>query len=75
MRKFTAKEINEVAEVFKETLKACTSSKKTGGWFEFDYDNWVPTTKATVSGQEVDLATLPRVRLLLTGFLPTSRKS
>ena len=59
MRKFTAREINEVAEVFKETLKACTSSKKTGGWFEFDYDNWVPTTKATVSGQEVDLATLP----------------
>lgn len=30
MRKFTAREINEVAEVFKATLKACTSSKKTG---------------------------------------------
>ena len=59
MRKLTAKEINEITDVFKATLEACTSSKKTGGWFEFDYDNWVPTTKATVSGQEVDLATLP----------------
>lgn len=30
MRRLTANEVNEIAEVFKATLEACTSSKKTG---------------------------------------------
>nr|DAT47849.1 MAG TPA: hypothetical protein [Caudoviricetes sp.] len=58
MRKLTANEINEIAEVFKETLKACTSSKKAGQEY-FDWKNWKKTTIATIDGQEVDLATLP----------------
>lgn len=58
MRRLTANEVNEIAEVFKATLEACTSSKKTGQEY-FDWKNWKKTTIATIDGQEVDLATLP----------------
>lgn len=50
MRKLTAKEINEITDVFKATLEACssrTAKVKTAG------------TTAEVDGQETDLASLP----------------
>lgn len=50
MRKLTAKEINEITDVFKATLEACssrTAKVKTAG------------TSVEVDGQETDLASLP----------------
>lgn len=50
MRKFTAREINEITDVFKATLEACssrTAKVKTAG------------TSVEVDGQETDLASLP----------------
>lgn len=50
MRKLTAKEINEITDVFKATLEACssrTAKAKTAG------------TSVEVDGQETDLASLP----------------
>ena len=50
MRKLTAKEINEITDVFKATLEACssrTAKVKTAG------------TTVEVDGQETDLASLP----------------
>ena len=50
MRKLTAKEINEIVDVFKATLEACssrTAKVKTAG------------TSVEVDGQETDLASLP----------------
>lgn len=50
MRKFTAREINEITDVFKATLEACssrTAKVKTAG------------TTVEVDGQETDLASLP----------------
>lgn len=50
MRKLTAKEINEITDVFKATLEACTSRTakvKTAG------------TTVEVDGQETDLTSLP----------------
>ena len=50
MRKFTAREINEITDVFRATLEACssrTAKVKTAG------------TSVEVDGQETDLASLP----------------
>lgn len=50
MRKLTAREINEITDVFKATLEACssrTAKVKTAG------------TSVEVDGQETDLASLP----------------
>ena len=50
MRKLTSKEINEITDVFKATLEACssrTAKVKTAG------------TSVEVDGQETDLASLP----------------
>ena len=57
MRKLTAKEINEIAEVFKATLEAYTSSPKKASRAETK--TAASETTVVIDGQEVDLQTLP----------------
>nr|DAQ92889.1 MAG TPA: hypothetical protein [Caudoviricetes sp.] len=56
MRKLTANEINEIAEVFKATLEACVSPKKAK---RVETKTAASKTTVVIDGQEVDLQTLP----------------
>lgn len=57
MRRLTANEINEIAEVFKATLEACTPPPKKAKRVETK--TAASKTTVVIDGQEVDLRTLP----------------